>query len=808
MNWKRSIQVCISLTLLLLPYNIIGCAGDEAAPYDYFISFFHKRMDGQAAYDPFTYTNIKFLYGDAEVVPTEQQTAAEWTSYEKQQFSKEDAYLLMCKFTGKEIAAIGDHIRKNNNTKLSDTIRSNGMARYIISQKDTLALKYIAFAKLAEPNVSIAYDQWEPISRDVKKMTQLINAGRIVWKQTSDPFLRLRYAYQCIRLAFYSGQNQLCLALFKEMQPEVNGTGVLRDLSLGIKAGALLRSGKKAEAAYEYSKLFGNTDIKKMSNYLSFYWTVKNMPAAIKAQALQLCKNNTERATLKGMLLMNSKRNELLALTDVYRTENNAPINALLLTREVQKLEEFYFTPALGFEKGEKKVNVGYSNVFASDPGIARWKKEAVDLMNFCRVNTKSNSTHKTLYALAGAHLAVILKNDTAANELLRAAEKLPMSQLQRDQYEISKLVFSIRSAKKIDAAMEEQLNRSIPWLKKKAGEDVEFARFYRRIFSDLLPHLYKRSGESAVFKNVLCLSVADSVNRKYIESRGEWGYYGGTVSNIREQLSVKQAEQLVQFMESKTLSPFEQFLVKESVFSKNDANDLAGTLHLRNYAFSEALKWLKKVPASYYKNWVYETYLAANPFADHLTDIHTKTEQDTVIYSKIQFAQRMIQLEESAARTTNDETKASLYYELAKGFYNITYWGNSWLLVQYGWSSTDLSPWYPGFNYKEKVKKDYYSAYRSRTYYEQALNHSSNKEFQAKCLFMIARCDQKRLGPIPTTYSNEKLPYMVRWKNWLKLVDQQNGVFSRLKKEYASTEFYRDVYNSCSYLQDFVDMK
>lgn len=804
MNWKRSLTVCISIGLLLFPYNIIGCA-DGDAPYDYFVSFFHKRMDGKQAYDPFSYTNIKFLYGDEEAIPTDKQTSGEWADYGQQQFSREEAFLFMCKFSAKDIAAVVDHIRKKGGTRLRDTLQQNGMTRYLVAQKDTVALKYIAFAKMVEPQVSIDYNSWEPVTRDMKKMSQLINAGRALWKQTNNPFLKLRYAYQSIRLAFYSGQNNLCLALLKEMQPETTGTGILRDLCTGIKAGVLFRTGRKAEAAYEYSKLFGSTDIKKMSNYLSFYWVAKSMNATTKMQALQLCRNNTERATMKGMLLLNSKNNELPSLTEVYKTDNNAAINALLLTREIHKLEEFYLTPSLSFDKGDKTVYVAYTEHSAGSAEFNKWKKEAEDLLQFCRFNSSVKSTHQPLYALAGAHLAVILRNDTAAKRLLQFAQQLNLTPLQKDQYELTKLVYSLRSAKKITADLEEQLYRSLPWLQQKASTDPEFARFYRRIFSDLLPPLYKQAGPTETIKYALCLSVADSVNQKYLEEKGEWGYYGGSRNQIREQFNSVQAGQLATFMESKQLRPFEQFLVKHSMFTKHDANDLTGTLLLRHHSFEEAIKWLRKVPASYYKSEVYTTYLSANPFADHIADIHAPTAQDTIIYTKGQFAQRMIEIEKKVATETNEEKKALLYYELAKGYYNITYWGNSWMMVHYGWSTMEISEWVSAKDYKEKMKQDYFSAYRSRQQFEQAQNLSSNKEFQARCLFQIARCDQKRLGPIPQAYSDDKAPYAIRMKKWLKEVDQQNGVFSRMHKEYANTRFYREAFNTCSFLQDFV---
>src|SRR5574343_366997 len=804
MNWKRSLIACISIGLLLFPYNIIGCADGEA-PYDYYVSFFHKRMDGKPAYDPFSYTNLKFLYGDGEAISTEQETAGEWTGYGRQQFSREDAYQFMCKFTARDIAAVTDHIRKKGSTKLRDTLQQNGMTRYLIAQKDTVALKYIAYAKLVEPQVAIDYNSWEPITRDVKKMNQLINAGRAMWKQSSHPFLKLRYAYQSIRLAFYSEQLNLCMTLFNEMKPDQTGTGVIRDLSVGIKAGVLFRTGRKAAAAYEYSRLFGNTDIKKMSNYLSFYWAVRNMNAATKTQALQLCRNNSERATLKGMMLLNSANNELAALTDVYKTDPNAAINALLITREINKLEEFYLTPSLSFDKGVKSVYIAYNEHTAGSPEFNKWKKEAEGLLQFCRLNSTGTSTHQPLYTLAGAHLAVILRNDTAATRLLELARKSALSPLQKDQFDLTQLVHRLRMANKMSVELEEVIYGALPWLQKKAEADPEFARFYRRIFSDLLPPLYKQSGQTDFMKYSLCLSVADSVNQKYLEEKGEWGYYGGSRNQIREQLNSEQAGQLALFMESKQLRPFEKFLVTHSMFTKQDANDLTGTLYLRKHDFQEAIKWLRKVPASYYKNEVYSTYLDANTFADHIADIHSKTAQDTVTYTKLQFAQRMIELGRKAAVETDNEKKAKWHYELALGYYNITYWGNSWLMVHYGWSSTEFSEWQPAENYKEKMKQEYFSAYRSRQQFEEALQRSGNKEFQARCLFQIARCDQKRVGPIPQAYSDDKTPYVVRMKNWLKQVDQQNGVFSRLHKDYADTRFYREAYNTCSYLQDFI---
>ena len=800
MNWTRFITACVISGLIALPYNIIGCAGGDPDPYDYFVSFFHKGLSDNKAFEPFYYTNYQFLYQSEEPVNTTEATSAEWAGYSEGKCSKKEAYKFITDFDTKAFEKLNEAIA--NGIKLPDSIKNNSLATYLLQQKDLPAIKYLSYAKRIEPNVTATWNSWEAPEKDSIRMSKLMEEGIRTWKASTNEFLRLRYAYQVVRLALYNNSPKDCIRLYDEMVAPNKTASILQDLSSGLKAGALFRTGKPQQAAYTYSKLFSKNDVKKIANYLSFDWSVKRFDKSSRQQCLQLCKNNIEKANMLGLFALGSNQSEVATLSTIYDWAPQATMNRVLLTREVQKLEEFYFTPSLSFERGRNKAYIGYSEIDSKDPAYKAWQQSCNSLIQFCRKAAKSESTNKGLYLLAGAHAATIARQDSIALTILEEAKPLPLSNLEKDQWAMTNLLLTINSMKKTDAAFEEALLPSIEWLEKKASGDVEFAKFYRRIFSDLLATKYQSSKNA---RYLLCTRVADQIQEKYIKE--SWGYYPQAISMLHNKATAVQVEELIQVNNSTTLNAFEKYMVKKAAFNKNDLYDAAGTSQLRQYKFTEALKWFSKIPNSYYNEEPYKTYLAANPFADHILDTHAPTNQDTVQYNKLQFTQRILSLEKKAAAEADREAKAKLYYELAKGYYNMSYWGNSWFLVQYSWSTGEVYYKDPSYNI-QVPNKDYYEVKKAREYYLKALAQTLQKDFQARCIFMAAKCDQKVFG-IPNYYDVEEGPKRSKaYRDWLINFDKRNSSFSLLQKNFNSTPFYKEAFNTCSYLRDFVQKR
>lgn len=801
MNWKKFLIVCINIGCLAMPYNIIGCAGGDPDPYDYFVSFFNKNNTEVKGYEPFYYTNYRFLYHEEEPVNTSDVTAAEWVGYGNNSFTSTDARAFVVEYARKDLSNLYYHLEKNQPLQVPDSVKNNGMTKFFETSKDLEALGYIMYAKQVEPNVTGSWTSWDPIERDTAKMGKLIKNGQQLHAVAKNNAIKLRLAYQVLRLAHYSKRYTECLRLYDELVKPNTTPSVLQDLSLGLKAGALMHLDRKAEAAVIFSQLFSKSELKRISNYMSFDWSVKRFDEKNRNACLALCKTNEDKANLLGLFALGSNRDELNTLKKIYQLSPNAALLEILTVREMNKLEEYYFTPALQFEKGAKQASINYNTIDRNDTTYLAYRKETTAFASFCQqVAGNKAVTDKGLYALAAAHATLISGDYPSARKLLDDAKKLKLSTRLQDQWAMSNLLLTINAKESMDAAFERQLLPSLQWLEKKAATDAEYARFYRRLFTDVLSIKYKKTNNA---KEVLCIGVAGWINEKYVKDG--WGYFGpGALTILRYQMTAPQVEQLIQLMESKKLNDFEQYLVTHNSFSKDDVNDVAGTTWLRQFDFAAAEKWFAKVSPAYYKQDPYTTYLAANPFADLIEDTHAPTKQDTEKYTKLTFARKMWGLEQEAKTMKEPDRQAKAYYELAKGLYQMSYWGNSWLLVHYDWSGNDGLH---GANELQPGDKEYYGVYKAEEYYKKAFDLTTDKNFKARCLFMMAKCDQKQI-PVPAwsdykEYGDYEKAQQAYSKNIMA-----NKHFPILAKEYSTTAFYKEAFNTCSYLKDFVTRK
>ena len=136
---------------------------------------------------------------------------------------------------------------------------------------------------------------------------------------------------------------------------------------------------------------------------------------------------------------------------------------------------------------------------------------------------------------------------------------------------------------------------------------------------------------------------------------------------------------------------------------------------------------------------------------------------------------------------------------------YNMTYYGHAWEMVQYYRSGSD------GYAIPKDAtgfQKEYYGAFKAHDFFEKAMNASTDKNFKARCLFMMAKCAQKQVhqpqyDEYETNWDKYDVDYKTYWPQF-----KSNKYFPQFVKEYSSTAFYKEAFNSCSYLRDFVKKK
>ena len=138
----------------------------------------------------------------------------------------------------------------------------------------------------------------------------------------------------------------------------------------------------------------------------------------------------------------------------------------------------------------------------------------------------------------------------------------------------------------------------------------------------------------------------------------------------------------------------------------------------------------------------------------------------------------------------------------MANGFYNITYYGHAWKLVQYYRGGSD-GYYIP--NDATGFQKQYYGCFKAKEYFEKAMAASTDKNFKARCLFMMAKCSQKQLHRPQYEEYSSNYDKMDAAEQKYFLDFKYSQYFPQLIKEYSSTAFYKEAFNSCSYLRDFV---
>lgn len=789
MNWKAFTIACASAFFISFPQNIIGC-GPDVDPYDYYTSFFHPNLPDVSNYKPFYYTSYDFLYSTEEPVESSEVLTEEWVSYCGSSVKKEDVQRFVFQYNEKAAEQVYKRLASKSMTVLPDSLKNNSMVTSLVFTKNYEAVEYILFAKKVEPFVVGSADYWDAPKRDSIKMSNLIEEGKQQFSKTNQEFLKLKYGYQIVRLAHYSERYQEVINWLDTYVSNINAKSVVQQLSLSLKAGALFKMGQYKEAAYLFSQSFANTDAKRISNYLGFNWSINSDSS--RNVYLDLCKTKEEKASMLSLFAMNGLESEINSLKEIYTLNPSCKPLEVLAVREINKLEEKYFTPLLQKEQGGKPFYYTWYDE-RNDTMEAKSVLQVKELSEFLFTASQNVSVNnRALFAVGAAYTAYMLKDYTNANKYIAYAIELSPSSKVKDQIALTTILISINETDHLSSQLEEKLLPSLQWIKEKAKNDKtklgyaetnQWQLFYRNVLSEIIAQKYHQQKQA--HKEILAIGNADKI-------------YGSTnaVYYMRDNLSSEQVMTLYKMMNSKTNTAFEKYLIQNNSLTLSNVIDFIGTAYLRDNDYVNAKIWLTKSTS--------KDRLAKNPFVDLLYDQEEQLQTENKFFTtKLIFANemnRLINLEKIKKATAKD------IYKIANGLYNTTYYGHTWELVEYSRSGSD--GYYIPKN-ATQFKKEYYGCFKAHDYFKKAMELSPDKNFKARCLFMMAKCKQKQVGRPNYSdypYDNYDAYQAAEWEYFTQF--KNNEYFPDLIKQYKNTAFYKEAYNSCSYLRDFINRK
>lgn len=803
MNWKVFTTACVSTAAAFFPTNGITC-GPSEDPHDYYTSFFNNGLGTTAAYRSFYYTSLLNFYDDGwygyndSTAFINKEVAEEWKAYGKAT-SLKDAVELVYKTSPESMQTLAESIRTGKS--MTTSLLKNSLAQNLVREKKPEAVKYLLFATKTQ-NVS-ASSAWADKPRDSLLLNKYINEAAQSYTNVTDPFIKNKYAFQRCKLAFYNNRHADCIRWYDEHFMADNKAAV-SNLALSYKAGALFRTGKLPEAAYAYSKAFSISEQNKKSNFQGFLWASDYGNQKLIPAYTALCKTNSEKAAMTALFGMYGTDYRLDILQKVYSLDPSSPLLPLLATREINKLEENYFTPVLDKEKGGKALYVSWEweNDSSAKTNTAG-KVQATNTAQFLEsLFNDAKVLHRGVYGAGAAYLHFMNKDYEGTKSILAKTKGTATDEKTKEQIQLINLLVAANENKTLNAEQEARLLPSFKWLVQKAKSGNDYRLFCRNFFSQILAQKYEQQGDAA--RAAMAYGLADMA---FLEKSDDDYFYSypPAIDFVRTEMSTESLLALYQTM-TQPATEAEKFFVQNSSFKRDDVIDVIGTSHLCDKAYAKAIEWLGKagkpaplVETQYNYGTGQERAVNVDPFFDYLNDWQRLNKAVATPYTKLSLAKKLLELKTKIASADTIADVAKLYYTYATALYNMSHYGNAWRAVAYYRSSSN---WNEGMH-KLPWEKEYYGVYTAKEIYQKAYETATDKEFKAACLFMVAKCAQRQIARPPYDYKNyqayEKATALFQRKF------MNNALFAKFKGEFGGTKFYLYAYNRCSYLRDFL---
>ena len=664
------------------------------------------------------------------------------------------------------------------NKLITGKFKGNTMAKYLKDNQDLEALEYLVFAKKCEPNVSSEYyNPWEEApQKNVKLMRQLYGEGQKAAEKAVKPIFKLRYAYQAVRLAHYAGDYSQAIGTYDKLIEPIESKSVIKSWALGSKAGALMQSGKRAEALYLFSVLFDKCPSKRVNMYYSFRPQSDDEWTAV----MNKCKNNREKTTLHLIRAINPYAQATEEMDAIYALDPASDYLTLLLVREINKLE----TNLMDYDfKFDLPIPMDYKPEITDDGS----QMNGEYLYTFKKFVSRKVSEKKVkdlrAWQLAEGYLNYLTGDFSAASQTMQSLEGSETNTKVKTQIQIFRFLLDLSRLKTLDKATEERIYKDYLTLgfedKNSYADEYEFEYAPRYVY-DCMRYNFAR-----------CYRSQGEKGKAFVCENGIKGLFA-------KNTDVSVAENALSWATRPTTT-FEKHLLEREFNGECSGLDVLldviGTCYLRKNDLQKAKSAYAQVSSGYQtgKGGYFQIYF--NPFELFIFDWHNTAEMEygnSTEYNKLWVVERMIQLENEA--TQNSQKAAENYFKLGNAWYNMTYFAPGWRALMYARSGGDL--YFFDIDPDDYFTKERLESYQSSVffdvnpsvnYYQKALTANPAKDLGAKVQFGIAKCKQSE------TYTK---------KGTQKALDQQYEI---LKTKYSDTKYYAELIWECSYFKEYV---
>ncbi|MCX6153785.1 MAG: hypothetical protein NT007_06480 [Candidatus Kapabacteria bacterium] len=838
--------IFVSLVLILSKSDkSTGCGLNPTEDDSYYLLFSQNTINSEN-FAPFYYSSTPFLYITYDQDSIKKvDNILDWATntgllntvqnddYYKTMKDKDyqKVYLtILKKGIYKELEYL---IYKSNLTELDEILyflenktnkvnKSEITCRKFFSLPDSDKSEYIEYLKFAKKcdlalngtskSEDFYADCWlekEPV--DSTKWPELINEGEVFIKRARHDFIKMRYTYQMVRLAHYSRFCTKCINLFDKYTPESQIGSLIYYWALGHKAAALGYYKKSAEANYSYSQIFANCRSKRLSAYQSFHIDEQKIWDSV----MSLCKNPNEKSACYAIRGIDNKNDGISEMDSIYRTDPNSEFLALLLSREITKLE--FGLMKLNYRPTWQEYE--FQIVKNKEYNLNNLKRLKTFIGNV--ISDKLTKRHG-LWPIANAYLEFINGDYKHAEKKVLDCENIPnLDSSEIKQLKVIILALIARNAKTITDSLENVIYDMYEDIISFNSNNESGTDMTMKYILDKFAYTYYKQGDFG--KSFLCSHCLYELypNPKDIIVNSLLAFYDKPDKNDFEEFLIRKSSlkcfdiyawQLT--WDGERYKPNE--LQSQILIAKNDAKcqlyEMKGTNLLSQGKYSEAAEYFSKLKNSYMK---YSDHfnIPADPFYGYLEGQYNFNfaKYSRNRYNKLTFAQKMLELEQLVTQNQDKIKVADACYQLGNAHYNTTYFGPCWKALAFTHTLSQFFTDNETEDLKDKQSqpfdKKFYDIYQINSlgfysqknaikYYTKAMKQTTSREFKAKISFMLAKCEQ-----------NEHYFYVNKTNHDFKKEEKKNNRtwFAKLKTDYSNTKFYDEAVSNCSYFSYFI---
>jgi hypothetical protein len=611
---------------------------------------------------------------------------------------------------------------------------------FLKKRKDQAAVDYLKFAKQCSDFNRYFDDPWERNEQtSIPKRSQLIK--KALKKATiKDTDLSQRYAFLAIRMAYYNSDSELIRTTYTKYFEAQEKKNVIDYWAMYFLA---LTESDDARKSYYAAQVFANAPDKRFMIHSHF-----SRDADIR-DILAFAQTNEEKAAVWALAGIRNPGKAIENFRNVRMLQSSSPLLSLLLTREINKLEDWILTPYYsGFEPSlsgtyweNSDPDASYSReLIASDRAYAKRLLDIVDGTDF------SKTENPELWKSAVIYLNFLTEEYEGALERIRIYEQSGSgTKAQQEQVGVFKALCLVAQQPQDNASIPDEAKTILLREHEKKNNRLLFALARELEFKG-------NTTDAAILLSKFTAPDYDqwgdylSSNEQYWKSRSGFqtlyfDFYYDYFLYLDAEYTPAQIKSLIATVRDVKINDvYDRWKYADMKKEIPRLYDLLGTKYVRKDQLKHALDAFEKVNDTLWtsNHYAYATYLDANPFYTNMYNEHTRTFADNVRYNKESLTRKLIEYI-GKAENPNTEHRDYYYFLVANCHLNMSYYGNSWMMKRYYSSRAVL---------KSGLEDDdaYYNCEDAKKFYLKAKSVSRSKKFRALCLRMAGRCEKYRL--------------------------------------------------------------